>query len=66
VILGQAIARGGTSLRDFLHPDGQPGYFRQELMVYGREGERCKRCGSLLRSARIAQRASVWCPRCQR
>lgn len=66
VILGHAIERGGTTLRDFLRPDGEPGYFEQELMVYGREGETCKRCGSPLRSARIGQRASVWCPRCQR
>jgi formamidopyrimidine-DNA glycosylase len=65
-ILGQAIARGGTTLRDFLAPDGLPGYFEQELMVYGREGQACKACGARLRSGRLGQRATVWCPRCQR
>jgi formamidopyrimidine-DNA glycosylase len=65
-ILAQAIERGGTTLRDFLDPDGAPGYFEQELLVYGRAGARCKVCKSPLRHAMIGQRASVWCPRCQR
>ncbi|MCW1776784.1 hypothetical protein NB693_20420 [Pantoea ananatis] len=50
-ILGYAIQRGGTTLRDFISPDGAPGYFEQELSVYGREGEACKRCGRTLRHA---------------
>lgn len=65
-ILAHAITRGGTTLRDFLAPDGAPGYFEQELWVYGREGERCKACGTALRSGVLGQRATVWCPRCQR
>jgi formamidopyrimidine-DNA glycosylase len=65
-ILGYAIERGGTTLRDFLNADGLPGYFEQELMVYGREGEGCKVCGTALKAQRLGQRASVWCPRCQR
>lgn len=65
-ILAAAIARGGTTLRDFLAPDGAPGYFEQELRVYGREGEPCKRCGTRLRDLRLGGRASAWCPRCQR
>jgi len=65
-ILAHAIRRGGTTLRDFLAPDGAPGYFEQELTVYGRAGEPCHRCGGLLKQARLGQRASVWCPRCQR
>ena len=65
-VLGRAITRGGTTLRDFIRPDGAPGYFEQELMVYGREGEPCRRCGALLRHASIGQRASVWGGRCQR
>ena len=64
-ILAQAIERGGTTLRDFIHPDGAPGYFAQELSVYGRDGRPCPRCGCPLKSARIGQRATVWCPRCQ-
>lgn len=65
-ILRRAIARGGTTLRDFLAPDGAPGYFEQELSAYGRGGEPCPRCGRPLRQAAIGQRATVWCGRCQR
>lgn len=65
-ILGYAIERGGTTLRDFLNADGLPGYFEQELKVYDREGEACRACGATLKGQRLGQRASVWCPRCQR
>jgi formamidopyrimidine-DNA glycosylase len=65
-VLAYAIARGGTTLRDFLGADGVPGYFEQELLVYGRGGEPCRRCGRRLIERRIGQRASVLCPRCQR
>jgi len=65
-ILDHAIRRGGTTLRDFIAPDGAPGYFEQELSAYGRGGEPCPRCGRPLRQATIAQRATVWCGRCQR
>ncbi|MBD8637031.1 bifunctional DNA-formamidopyrimidine glycosylase/DNA-(apurinic or apyrimidinic site) lyase [Stenotrophomonas sp. 169] len=65
-ILGHAITRGGTTLRDFISPDGAPGYFEQELSVYGRDGQLCKTCGRPLKHAMIGQRASVWCSHCQR
>ncbi len=65
-ILTHAIQRGGTTLRDFISPDGAPGYFEQELSAYGRGGEPCRRCGRKLKQANIGQRASVWCPQCQR
>lgn len=65
-ILAHAIERGGTTLRDFVGGDGQPGYFQQELFVYGRGGEFCKHCGSTLREVKLGQRASVYCPKCQR
>ncbi len=65
-ILKHAIRRGGTTLRDFLNPDGEPGYFEQELMVYGRAGEPCRVCGTTIRSAEWGQRQSCYCPRCQR
>lgn len=64
-ILAQAIARGGTTLRDFISPDSEPGYFEQELDVYGREGLPCKRCGRALRASRVNQRAGAWCGYCQ-
>ncbi len=65
-ILSYAIARGGTTLRDFISPDGAPGYFEQELSAYGRGGEACPRCGRPLKQAMLAQRATVWCGHCQR
>lgn len=65
-ILRYAIERGGTTLRDFISPDGVPGYFEQELFVYGRAGEPCRNCGSLVRSITLGQRSTFFCPRCQR
>ncbi|MGA8276850.1 MAG: bifunctional DNA-formamidopyrimidine glycosylase/DNA-(apurinic or apyrimidinic site) lyase [Rhodanobacteraceae bacterium] len=64
-ILTSAIARGGTTLRDFLAPDGVPGYFEQELFVYGRAGLPCKSCGAPIKALRLGQRSSFHCPRCQ-
>ena len=65
-ILTYAIARGGTTLRDFIRPDGAPGYFEQELFVYGRAGEPCKVCGTPIRVIVLGQRSTFYCPRCQR
>ncbi|MBL8300485.1 MAG: bifunctional DNA-formamidopyrimidine glycosylase/DNA-(apurinic or apyrimidinic site) lyase [Rhodanobacteraceae bacterium] len=65
-ILNYAIDRGGTTLRDFISPDGLPGYFEQELFVYGRAGEACKRCATPVRSIALGQRSTFFCPRCQR
>jgi len=65
-VLLHAITRGGTTLRDFLAPDGAPGYFEHELSAYGRGGEPCPRCGRPLKQAWLAQRATVWCGHCQR
>jgi formamidopyrimidine-DNA glycosylase len=65
-ILAWAIERGGTTLRDFLNPDGAPGYFFRELFVYGREGEPCKVCGTAIRQKVIGQRSTFWCPTCQK
>jgi len=64
-VLTAAIAMGGTTLRDFVNQDGQPGYFRQSLWVYGREGLPCKVCETTLKSSRLGQRATVYCPKCQ-
>lgn len=65
-VLAKAIEQGGTTLRDFVGGDGKPGYFAQQLLVYGRGGEACKQCGATLKETRIAQRSSVYCGRCQR
>jgi len=65
-VLGRAIEQGGTTLRDFQNEQGKPGYFAQQLLVYGREGEPCPSCGSPIRRLQIGQRSSSYCPRCQR
>ena len=65
-ILQHAIDQGGTTLRDFVNSDGKPGYFEQLLNVYGRGGKACKQCGGPLTAIRQAQRATVYCPKCQR
>lgn len=65
-VLTNAITQGGTTLRDFVGGDGKPGYFAQQLRVYGRAGEPCRSCGRPLREARLGQRTSVYCVTCQR
>lgn len=65
-ILHTAIERGGTTLRDFIQPDGAPGYFAQELFVYGRLGEACRVCASTIKAADLGPRQSYFCPTCQR
>ncbi len=65
-VLISAIRQGGTSLRDFQREDGRPGYFAQELQVYGRERQPCPRCGQPIRQRRIGQRSSYFCSHCQR
>lgn len=65
-VLHEALALGGTTLRDFRRSDGEPGYFAQQLRVYGRAGEPCPRCTSILRHRRQGQRSSFYCARCQR
>ncbi len=64
-ILTRAIEQGGTTLKDFLQTDGKPGYFSQELLVYGRAGKPCKLCGTIIRREKIGQRSSYYCPQCQ-
>jgi formamidopyrimidine-DNA glycosylase len=66
--LEEAIAAGGSSLRDFRHADGELGYFQHTFRVYGREGEPCVRPGCSGTVARLVQsgRSSFHCPRCQR
>jgi formamidopyrimidine-DNA glycosylase len=65
-VLEAAIRQGGTTLRDFAWGEGQPGYFAQELAVYGRQDEPCVSCGTPVRSIVLGQRATYFCPRCQR
>ncbi|QTF06643.1 bifunctional DNA-formamidopyrimidine glycosylase/DNA-(apurinic or apyrimidinic site) lyase [Brenneria izadpanahii] len=65
-VLLRSIEQGGTTLRDFLQSDGKPGYFAQELQVYGRAGERCRVCGTPIETAKHGQRSTFFCRVCQR
>jgi len=65
-VLTAAIQQGGTTLRDFVGGDGKPGYFAQQLNVYGRTGEACPVCGTAIKQITQGQRSTYYCPRCQR
>ncbi len=65
-ILARAIQAGGSSLRDFVKTDGEPGYFQQEYTVYGRTDEPCRRCGQAIKQIRQGQRSTFYCTACQR
>ncbi len=64
-VLIAAIEQGGTTLKDFLSPDGKPGYFVQQLNVYGQDGQACPKCQRPIEKIMINQRASFYCPKCQ-
>jgi formamidopyrimidine-DNA glycosylase len=64
--LGAAIDAGGSTLRDFVGSDGRPGYFQQQYFAYGREGLPCRICGKPIRRVVSGQRATYFCPGCQR
>jgi len=64
--LGEAITKGGSTLRDYVDSAGEPGYFQLEYFVYGREGQPCRVCGSAIISVRQGGRATSYCRRCQR
>jgi formamidopyrimidine-DNA glycosylase len=65
-VLQEAIDQGGSTLRDFYGADGQPGRYGQAHQVYGREGLPCQVCGQAIRRLVQAQRATFFCPNCQR
>lgn len=65
-VLAAAIAKGGSSLRDFIGADGESGYFQQSYFVYDREGEPCRQCDATVRRIVQGQRSTFYCPRCQR
>lgn len=65
-VLEKAIEAGGTTLKDFRKSDGKPGYFAQQLNVYGRGGEACLKCGNIIALYKEAQRATYYCPICQK
>ena len=65
-VLAQAVAKGGSTLKDFSNADGQTGYFQLEAMVYDRAGLPCKVCGGPIRGIRQGQRSTFFCPVCQK
>lgn len=66
VVLAQAIRVGGTTLRDFVRPNGSPGHFRQKLYVYERAGEPCRVCRTVIRQVTQQGRSTYYCPSCQK
>ncbi|WP_062058343.1 bifunctional DNA-formamidopyrimidine glycosylase/DNA-(apurinic or apyrimidinic site) lyase [Cellvibrio sp. OA-2007] len=65
-VLQRSIDQGGTTLRDFVGGDGKPGYFKQQLLVYGRGGEPCTLCKKPLKEVRMSDRTTVYCVACQK
>ena len=64
--LNDAIAKGGSTLRDYVDSAGEPGYFQLHYFVYGRTGQPCRVCGTAIRSTRLGGRATTYCGACQR
>lgn len=65
-VLARAVAKGGSTLRDFSSTNGERGYFQLEAMVYGREGVPCRVCGTPIKAMRQGQRSTFYCPTCQK
>jgi len=65
-VLTAALRQGGTTLRDFVNGEGEPGYFGMRLKVYDRAGRPCRRCRTPIRALRSGQRSTFYCPACQR
>jgi formamidopyrimidine-DNA glycosylase len=65
-VLERAIAARGTTLRDYRRTDGSTGEFQLKLSAYGRDGEKCARCGSVIKRIVVSQRGTHFCPHCQR
>ena len=65
-VLEKGIEAGGTTLRDFVSGEGQPGYNQEGLKVYGRYGQDCLQCGETLRRGVYGGRTTTWCARCQK
>lgn len=65
-VLARAIEQGGTTLKDFVQVEGKPGYFQQELNVYGRAGEPCMSCETSVKQIKQGQRSTFYCSKCQK
>ncbi len=65
-VLQEAIQKGGSSIDDYVRPDGSKGSFQLSHQVYGREGQPCLKCGSLIKKIKLCGRGTSFCPHCQR
>jgi formamidopyrimidine-DNA glycosylase len=65
-VLQRSIDQGGTTLKDFIQSDGQPGYFKQQLNVYDLEGQPCRKCEKPIKRIVLGQRSTFYCPKCQK
>jgi len=65
-VLARAVERGGSTLRDFSNAQGESGHFQLEAMVYARQGEPCRQCGTFIKSIKQGQRSTFFCPECQK
>jgi formamidopyrimidine-DNA glycosylase len=64
-VLQQALASGGSTLRDFIQPNGKPGYFQHHFHVYDKMGQPCANCGAPIKRIRTGQRSTYYCAHCQ-
>jgi len=64
-VLEKSIKQGGTTLRDFVNSNGEPGYFKQQLLAYDRAGEPCRTCENPIKQKTMGQRSTYYCPNCQ-
>ncbi|CAA2929453.1 Formamidopyrimidine-DNA glycosylase [Arsenophonus endosymbiont of Bemisia tabaci Q2] len=60
-VLQRSIEQGGTTLKDFLQSDGKPGYFAQQLFVYGKKDQACTHCGQLIESIKLGEDSTFFC-----
>jgi formamidopyrimidine-DNA glycosylase len=65
-VLARAVEKGGSTLRDFTNAQGESGHFQLEAMVYARQGEPCRQCGTPIKSIKQGQRSTFFCPQCQK
>jgi formamidopyrimidine-DNA glycosylase len=65
-VLARAVEQGGSTLRDFSNAQGESGHFQLDAMVYGRAGLPCRSCGTAIKTMRQGQRATYYCPVCQK
>ena len=65
-VLARAVAKGGSSLRDFVSAEGKNGYFQLEASVYGRTGQPCRNCATPIKQIMQGQRSTFFCPVCQK